>query len=31
MQKQGLVLTKHFNELAFMGFWEVIMNLSTII
>ena len=31
MQKQGLVLTKHFNELAFMGFWEVIMNLSAII
>tara|TARA_Y100000813_G_scaffold189178_1_gene164120 strand:+ start:1054 stop:2139 length:1086 start_codon:yes stop_codon:yes gene_type:complete len=30
MQKEGLILTKHFNEMAFMGFWEVFMNLSAI-
>ncbi len=30
MQKQGLELTKHYNEMAFMGFWEVIKNLSAI-
>lgn len=30
MQKQGLELTKHYQEMAFMGFWEVLMNLSTI-
>ena len=30
MQKEGLELTKHYQEMAFMGFWEVLMNLSTI-
>ena len=30
MQAQGLQLVKHYKELAFMGFWEVIKNLSTI-
>ena len=31
MQKEGLELTKHFQEMAFMGFWEVLINLSAII
>lgn len=30
MQKEGLDLTKHYREMAFMGFWEVIKNLSAI-
>ena len=30
MQKEGLILTKHFQEMAFMGFWEVLLNLSAI-
>jgi lipid-A-disaccharide synthase len=30
MQKQGLELTKHYKEMAFMGFWEVIKNLPAI-
>jgi lipid-A-disaccharide synthase len=30
MQAQGLQLVKHYKELAFMGFWEVVKNLSTI-
>ena len=30
MQKEGLQLTKHYQEMAFMGFWEVLMNLFTI-
>ena len=30
MQKEGLELTKHYQEMAFMGFWEVLMNLSAI-
>ena len=30
MQKEGLKLTKHYQEMAFMGFWEVLMNLFTI-
>ena len=30
MQKQGGTLVKHYKELAFMGFSEVIMNLRTI-
>lgn len=30
MQEQGGVLVKHYKELAFMGFIEVILNLSTI-
>ena len=31
MQKEGLELTKHYQEMAFMGFWEVLINLSAII
>ncbi len=31
MQEQGAVLVKHINELAFMGFIEVLLNLSTIL
>ena len=30
MQKEGFKLTKHYREMAFMGFWEVIKNLSAI-
>lgn len=30
MQKQGAVLVKHYRDLAFMGFAEVIKNLPTI-
>ncbi len=30
MQKQGGTLVKHYKELAFMGFAEVLMNLRTI-
>lgn len=31
MQQQGAELVKHYRELAFMGFYEVIKNLSTIL
>lgn len=31
MQAQGGILVKHYRELAFMGFLEVILNLSTIL
>ncbi|TAL49662.1 MAG: lipid-A-disaccharide synthase [Chitinophagaceae bacterium] len=31
MQQAGAVLVKHYRDLAFMGFTEVLMNLSTII
>jgi lipid-A-disaccharide synthase len=31
MQQQGATLVKHYKELAFMGFIEVIMNLRTIL
>ncbi len=31
MQKQGADLVKHFKELAFMGFWEVVNHLPTIL
>src|ERR1043165_6915412 len=31
MQAQGATVVKHYKELAFMGFVEVIFNLSTII
>ena len=31
MQKQGGELVKHYRDLAFMGFAEVIANLSTIL
>ena len=30
MQAQGAVLVKHYRDLAFMGFTEVLMNLRTI-
>ncbi len=30
MQAAGAVLVKHYQELAFMGFWEVLKNISTI-
>ena len=30
MQKEGLELTKHYQEMAYMGFWEVLINLSAI-
>lgn len=30
MQQQGGDLVKHFRDLAFMGFWEVFINLRTI-
>jgi lipid-A-disaccharide synthase len=30
MEKTGVIITKHYRELAFMGFWEVIKNLRTI-
>ncbi len=31
MQAQGGILVKHIDELAFMGFWEVLVNLRTIL
>ncbi len=31
MKQEGAALVKHINELAFMGFAEVLMNLSTIL
>lgn len=31
MQKQGAVIRKHYRDLAFMGFAEVLMNLRTIL
>jgi lipid-A-disaccharide synthase len=31
MQQAGGELVKHYRDLAFMGFWEVIKNLSTIL
>lgn len=31
MESQGMVLVKHYKDLAFMGFAEVIMNLRTIL
>ena len=30
MQQAGGDLVKHYKELAFMGFWEVVQNLRTI-
>ncbi|TAK44379.1 MAG: lipid-A-disaccharide synthase [Saprospiraceae bacterium] len=30
MQAAGATLAKHYRELAFMGFWEVVKNLRTI-
>ena len=31
MQKEGAVFVKHYRELAFMGFWEVVSHLPTIL
>lgn len=31
MQQQGAVIVKHYRDLAFMGFVEVVMNLRTIL
>ena len=31
MQAEGVVLAKHYKDLAFMGFFEVLMNLRTIL
>ncbi|CAH0995140.1 Lipid-A-disaccharide synthase [Emticicia aquatica] len=31
MQESGAEITKHYRELAFMGFWEVIKNLTKIL
>ncbi len=31
MQAEGMQLQKHYSELAFMGFWEVVKNLNTIL
>ncbi|HET6765796.1 MAG TPA: lipid-A-disaccharide synthase [Chitinophagaceae bacterium] len=31
MEQAGAELVKHYRELAFMGFWEVLKNLSTIL
>jgi lipid-A-disaccharide synthase len=31
MQQEGAVLVKHFRDLAFMGFFEVLRNLPTIL
>lgn len=31
MQDAGATVVKHYRELAFMGFWEVLTNLSTIL
>jgi lipid-A-disaccharide synthase len=30
MEKEGATILKHYKELAFMGFWEVITNIRTI-
>jgi len=31
MEKEGAHLVKHFKDLAFMGFWEVVRHLPTIL
>ncbi len=31
MEKEGAMLVKHFKDLAFMGFWEVVRHLPTIL
>lgn len=31
MQAAGAVIVKHYKDLAFMGFWEVLVNLKTIL
>ena len=30
MQQNGATIVKHYKDLAFMGFWEVIIHLKTI-
>lgn len=30
MEQEGVEILKHYRELAFMGFWEVVKNLKTI-
>ena len=30
MEQEGVEILKHYRELAFMGFWEVVKNLNTI-
>ena len=31
LKEEGVTLVKHIRDLAFMGFWEVIINLPTIL
>ncbi len=31
LKEEGVTLVKHIKDLAFMGFWEVIINLPTIL
>ena len=31
MEEEGLELVKHYKDLSFMGFWEVIFNLKIIL
>ena len=31
MEKEGAVIVKHYSELAFLGFWDVITHLPTIL
>ena len=31
MQDAGAIIVKHFKDLAFMGFYEVLINLRTIL
>ena len=31
IQQEGAVVVKHYKDLAFMGFWEVLSNLPTLI
>ena len=31
IEKEGVTLVKHFKDLAFMGFWEVLKNLPKIL
>ena len=31
MKSEGVTIVKHIKDLAFMGFWEVLLNLKSII
>jgi lipid-A-disaccharide synthase len=31
MSEAGVTITKHYRELAFMGFWEVLKNIRTVL